>query len=383
VSKVDQKIKYYLILFLILFSSNTSLLAQDSLIFVIRVDDILNRNTSILPRSIKAFEKVVNQRNAKVTWGVIPHRLIESIKGTDSLIHELIRTEQKGHEVSLHGYNHICPHCGGYHEFYCPQKPLSYQEQDSLINKGLKILDRELGITPSSFIPPAHAADSTTYQVLLDNSINIISVTEPVKTYLYQDLYNMGINKEYTWGLDHASYQSQLENALTDIHKAAKEDHYFGILFHDHFTRIGYQDSLVLRWTGELLDSLVMEYGDRIQFKTVSQAAAYFGKNIVSIETKKHTGTDQFSLDQNYPNPFNRRTKITYTITGQNHVKLIIYDIKGQPVKTLINENQVPGQRTIFWNGKNDRGRLVSTGIYFYRLHLNKLTKTKKLLFIK
>ena len=370
-SEVDQKIKYYLILFLILFSSNTSLLAQDSLIFVIRVDDILNRNTSILPRSIKPFEKVVNQRNAKVTWGVIPHRLIESIKGTDSLIHELIRTEQKGHEVSLHGYNHICPHCGGYHEFYCPQKPLSYQEQDSLINKGLKILDRELGIIPSS------------YQVLLDNSINIISVTEPVKTYLYQDLYNMGINKEYTWGLDHASYQSQLESALTDIHKAAKEDHYFGILFHDHFTRIGYQDSLVLRWTGELLDSLVMEYGDRIQFKTVSQAAAYFGKDIVSIETKKHTGTDQFSLDQNYPNPFNRRTKITYTITGQSHVKLIIYDIKGQPVKTLINENQVLGQRTIFWNGKNDRGRLVSTGIYFYRLHLNKHTKTKKLLFIK
>ncbi len=370
--------KLYFRLLLIMLVSNPFLLSQDSLVFVIRVDDIMNRNTSISPRSIKPFEKVVEQRDAKVSWGVIPHRLIESVKGTDSLIQELIETDQKGHEICLHGYNHICPHCGGYHEFYCPQNPLSYNEQDSLINAGTPILKSKLGITATSFIPPSHAADSTTYQVLLDNGINIISLGDPGKNYLYENLYNMGINGEYTWNLEESSYHSQLNNALDDIHDAAQENHYFGILFHDHFIRTGYRDSLVLEWTGELLDSVIAKYGDRIEFKTVSEAATYFQNQNVAIKTEEHLAADEFSLAQNYPNPFNSTTTINYTLPKSADVNISIYSLEGEHMETLINRNKSAGYHTIRWDAEN-----LPSGVYLYRIRTGKFDKVKKCMLLK
>lgn len=370
--------KLYFGLFLFLLIGNTSLLSQDSLVFVIRVDDIMSRNISILPRSIKPFEKVVEQRDAKVSWGVIPHRLIESLQGTDSLIQELVEADQKGHEISLHGYNHICPHCGGYHEFYCPQNPLSYNEQDSLINAGTRILRRELGVVPTSFIPPSHAADTNTYQVLLDNGINFISLGSPGKSYLYGNLYNLGINNEYTWRMEENSYQTQLNNALTDIHNAAQKNHYFGILFHDYFIRTGYKDSLVLEWTGELLDSLIAKYGDRIQFKTISEAAEYFQNQNASIKAKDCLTADEFSLKQNYPNPFNSTTTINYNLPENSDVNISIYNLDGEHIETLVNKNKSAGYHTTIWNANN-----FPSGVYLYRIRTDEFDEVKKCMLLK
>jgi len=363
---------------LIIFLVGPFLLAQDSLVFIIRVDDILNRNNTILPRSIKPFEKVVNQRNAKVTWGVIPHRLIETANQDGNLKQELIETRAQGHEVSMHGYNHICPHCGSYHEFYCPEDPLSYAEQDSLIALGLQVLQDELGMTPTSFIPPSHAADSTTYQVLLDRGIDIISVTSPSRIYLYDGLYNVGINSEYTWNLEPEDYQAQLQKALTDIRATGMNNHYFGILLHDHFIRTGFQDSLVLRWTGELLDSLTMEFGDRIKFMTVSEAAAYFQDDGVAVHMGFVEGPSQFQLSQNQPNPFNPQTRIEYQIPQALPVTLTVHDLSGREVVRLVDRRVSPGRHSVLWQA----GQL-SSGVYIYRLRAGPHIASKKALLIK
>jgi len=90
---------------------------------------------------------------------------------------------------------------------------------------------------------------------------------------------------------------------------------------------------------------------------------------------------NSFSL-QNYPNPFNPETNIHYSIPEEGKVELSIYNIKGQKVKTLVNETQISGNHNIAWNGTNKHNKNVASGVYFYKLEINdyKLLINKMLL---
>ena len=90
-----------------------------------------------------------------------------------------------------------------------------------------------------------------------------------------------------------------------------------------------------------------------------------------------------FTLKQNYPNPFNPNTTIEYYLPKPAQVKLSIYNILGQQVKTLVNEYQTAGNRRIVWDGKDERGTSVASGIYFYKLSTPDFAETKKMLLIK
>ncbi|MBI9031046.1 T9SS type A sorting domain-containing protein, partial [bacterium] len=70
----------------------------------------------------------------------------------------------------------------------------------------------------------------------------------------------------------------------------------------------------------------------------------------------------------NYPNPFNPETTISYDISKSGHVTVEIYNIKGQKVKSLLQENQEAGQHSVIWKGDNNEGKRVSSGSYFYRV---------------
>jgi hypothetical protein len=97
-------------------------------------------------------------------------------------------------------------------------------------------------------------------------------------------------------------------------------------------------------------------------------------------------------LKPNYPNPFNPTTKIGYEIKDQGHVSLKIYNAAGQLVRTLVNEIQTPlpsqvGVGTtsfsVTWDGKNNAGQNVSSGVYFYKLVAKNFTQTKKMVLLK
>lgn len=90
-----------------------------------------------------------------------------------------------------------------------------------------------------------------------------------------------------------------------------------------------------------------------------------------------------FSLRQNYPNPFNSETVIEYFLPKQSSVKIIIYNILGQRVKTLLDQKETAGYKRVIWDGKNEKGRLASSGIYFYRMETEKFAQTRKMLFLK
>ena len=90
-----------------------------------------------------------------------------------------------------------------------------------------------------------------------------------------------------------------------------------------------------------------------------------------------------FHLFQNYPNPFNPSTNISYLVVKEGDVKLIIYNELGQKVRTLLNQFKKTGNYTLNWDGRNDKGNLLSSGRYFYSLQTGNSVQTRKMLFLK
>ncbi len=88
-------------------------------------------------------------------------------------------------------------------------------------------------------------------------------------------------------------------------------------------------------------------------------------------------------LTNNYPNPFNPETRIGYSLHEATNVVIDIYNIRGQLVKTLINNHQNQGQYTIVWNGRDQKGKPVSSGIYYCRMKTKSYQKIHKLMLIK
>lgn len=90
-----------------------------------------------------------------------------------------------------------------------------------------------------------------------------------------------------------------------------------------------------------------------------------------------------FKLDQNFPNPFNPSTEIRFSVKENSQVILQIYDVLGREVKTLINKEMNNGQYSVVWNGDNNFGEKVSSGIYLYRMQAGKYIKSMKMLLLK
>ena len=90
-----------------------------------------------------------------------------------------------------------------------------------------------------------------------------------------------------------------------------------------------------------------------------------------------------FHLYKASPNPFAKKTKVAFDIPQETRCSLTIYDSSGRRIKTLINKVLKPGEYVLHWMGKNTEGKMVSNGIYFYRLQTSDFTKTQKVIFIK
>ena len=90
-----------------------------------------------------------------------------------------------------------------------------------------------------------------------------------------------------------------------------------------------------------------------------------------------------FTVSQNYPNPFNPNTEIKYGIPSQEKIEIVIFNILGQRVKTLVNREQEAGYYKITWDSTNDFGKLVSSGLYFYSIKAGKNHSMKKMMVLK
>jgi hypothetical protein len=109
-----------------------------------------------------------------------------------------------------------------------------------------------------------------------------------------------------------------------------------------------------------------------------------------AVEDEQNIIPYDYALYQNYPNPFNSTTTIPFSLKAQgsilkgpNHTTLIIYNLLGQKVKTLLDEEKIRGDYKMIWDGRDDQGKEVTSGIYFYQLKVGEFKDCKKLLLIK
>ena len=91
----------------------------------------------------------------------------------------------------------------------------------------------------------------------------------------------------------------------------------------------------------------------------------------------------KFSLSQNYPNPFNPVTDIEYDVSRSGKYRIIVYNILGQKIRTLVNSNLIAATYTVQWNGLDDAGQQVPSGIYFYVLRGRDVNLTRKMILMR
>ena len=111
-----------------------------------------------------------------------------------------------------------------------------------------------------------------------------------------------------------------------------------------------------------------------------------YERTIGDIEIEYSVTPSMFKLNQNYPNPFNPETSIQYSVVSDQslpHVTLKIYNVLGHEVQTLMNEQKEPGYYTATWDGKDYRGKDVSSGVYFYCLQAGDFMQTKKMVLMR
>jgi hypothetical protein len=104
------------------------------------------------------------------------------------------------------------------------------------------------------------------------------------------------------------------------------------------------------------------------------------GQNLTGSEDMLPSVT---KVNQNYPNPFNPTTTINYSVSQAGRVSIIVYNIKGEKVRTLVDSEHEPQWYKVTWNGKDDNGRAVSSGVYFYRFLAEGENQTRKMLLLK
>lgn len=107
------------------------------------------------------------------------------------------------------------------------------------------------------------------------------------------------------------------------------------------------------------------------------------GNEVREVRNSDETKPAEFSLSQNYPNPFNPVTNFRFTLAKSAHVRIDIFNIVGQRVKTLVDEEMKAGVYAADWDGKDDRGKSVSSGVYFYRMQAGDFSDMKKMLLVK
>ncbi|MBD3333778.1 T9SS type A sorting domain-containing protein [candidate division GN15 bacterium] len=105
--------------------------------------------------------------------------------------------------------------------------------------------------------------------------------------------------------------------------------------------------------------------------------------SLTSAETGPAEVPNSYSLSQNYPNPFNPSTTIEFNMANTGHAKVDVYNMLGQHVKTLFDGQAEAGQNQVQWDGTNNGGESVASGVYFYRLSADNYIETKKMTLLK
>lgn len=150
---------------------------------------------------------------------------------------------------------------------------------------------------------------------------------------------------------------------------------------------------IVWRYINPAIPGGFLSQGDNISNNDVFRSHRYspnyagFDGKVLTAGVKLNTNDDkiinEFYLHNNFPNPFNPTTTIAYNVLRREFVTITVFDILGNKLKTLVNQTVEPGQYSITWDSKDDNGRLLSSGIYFYSILAGQFSQTKKMILLR
>ena len=185
----------------------------------------------------------------------------------------------------------------------------------------------------------------------------------------------------------------RFENGTIDGSSGEDDDQMFYFLGYDFATGIMPGEGPILRVDVEMNQDIqnpsVMLLFESVATgddgaNPVTSVAEGFGQFTVSLSSSADVVLPgKFALHPNYPNPFNPATLITYDLPAESDIQLVIYDLMGRKVKTLINDVESAGRKTAVWYATDDFGNPVSAGVYLYRLHGGDKTFTRKMILMK
>jgi hypothetical protein len=157
------------------------------------------------------------------------------------------------------------------------------------------------------------------------------------------------------------------------------------------FTALSYQGDYRLVFFDFGYEAISNDFGNTDKRDTLlANILTFFGRisTEVADESMHAPIPETFVLKQNYPNPFNPYTTIQYTIRNAHSLpvqrtELKIFNVLGREIRTLVDEEQRSGTYTIEWDGTNNDGQRVSSGVYFYRLKRGEVAQSMKMLLLK
>ncbi len=123
-------------------------------------------------------------------------------------------------------------------------------------------------------------------------------------------------------------------------------------------------------------------YPESVRYQVMEQVLSYF-ELASGISDQTDAYPSEFALQQNYPNPFNPTTTINYSLPKSTKVQLIVYNLLGQKIVTLINRYEKAGKKSVKWNGKDESGKMVSSGVYAYQIRADDFIASHKMILTK
>ena len=130
-----------------------------------------------------------------------------------------------------------------------------------------------------------------------------------------------------------------------------------------------------------------MQLGDDQEIILAQSIGYPKGTSKVDDKEVDSQNPEEYTLSQNHPNPFNLETQIEYTLLENAHVKINIFNMNGEHIKTVVNQNQTPDNYVFKWNGLNENGHPMASGVYFYQIELiqdnQRKEQTRKMLMLK
>ena len=133
---------------------------------------------------------------------------------------------------------------------------------------------------------------------------------------------------------------------------------------------------------GSAVRAFALVYGTTLQELLDNVDAANAAYNPAS-PVSDNSPIKIFRLAQNHPNPFNPSTSIEFSVAREGHVELGVFDLSGRLIRTLVSETRASGNHTVTWDGRNDSGGAVSSGMYFYKYSSGGETTSRKMTLVK